>query len=276
MSERSVSYSAAWLRRLVVVAYLSLLVLWPTWYVVKNTFAGGFSAFWDVLKMPEVQSALEVTVQISVIAVLINVVFGVWISVVLVRFRFPGKRILSALIDLPLSVSPVVVGLALMLVYSPVYGWLGKPLSSAGIQVVFATPGMVLATCFVTLPLVVREVVPVLEELGDDQEEAARSLGAGTWQTFWRITVPSIRWALVYGLVLSLARALGEFGAVKVVSSRIAGQSMTATTLVEARSQFEPHEAYALSFLLAFAGVVCLVIVALLRGQATRSLGEKS
>jgi sulfate transport system permease protein len=276
VSERSVSYSAAWLRRLVVVAYLSLLVLWPTWYVVKNTFAGGFSAFWDVLKMPEVQSALEVTVQISVIAVLINVVFGVWISVVLVRFRFPGKRILSALIDLPLSVSPVVVGLALMLVYSPVYGWLGKPLSSAGIQVVFATPGMVLATCFVTLPLVVREVVPVLEELGDDQEEAARSLGAGTWQTFWRITVPSIRWALVYGLVLSLARALGEFGAVKVVSSRIAGQSMTATTLVEARSQFEPHEAYALSFLLAFAGVVCLVIVALLRGQATRSLGEKS
>ena len=265
-----------WLRRLVVVAYLFLLILWPTWYVLKNTFAGGFSAFWDILQMPEVQSALEVTVRISVIAVAINVVFGVWISMILVRYRFPGRRVLSALIDLPLSVSPVVVGLALMLVYSPVYGWFGKPLSSAGIQIVFATPGMVLATCFVTLPLVVREVVPVLEEIGEDQEEAARSLGAGSLQTFWRITVPSIRWALIYGLVLSLARALGEFGAVKVVSSRIAGQSMTATTLVEARSQFAPHEAYALSFLLAFAGVVCLVIVALLRAQATRSLGEKS
>ena len=263
--------SGRWLRRLIVVAYLSLLVLWPTWYVAKCTFTGGLAALWDVLRMPEVVSALEVTARISVIAVAINVVFGVWISLVLVRFRFPGRRVLSALIDLPLSVSPVVVGLALMLVYSPVYRWFGKPLSSVGIQIVFATPGMVLATCFVTLPLVIREVVPVLQELGDDQEQAARSLGADAWQTFWRITVPGIRWALSYGLVLSLARALGEFGAVKVVSSRIAGQSMTATTLVEARSQFAPHEAYVLSFLLAFVGVVCLVIVALLR-----SLEEKS
>jgi sulfate/thiosulfate transport system permease protein len=260
-----------WLRRLIVVGYLWLLVLWPTWYVAKNSFAGGFGAFWDLLRLPEVTSALAVTAQVSVLAVAINVVFGVWLSVVLVRYRFPGRRALSALIDLPLSVSPVVVGLALMLVYSPAYGWFGPSLSSAGVAIVFATPGMVLATCFVTLPLVIREVVPVLEELGEDQEEAARSLGAGTWPTFRRITLPGIRWALVYGLVLSLARALGEFGAVKVVSSRIAGQSMTATTLVEARSQFAPHEAYALSFLLAFAGVVCLVIVALLR-----SLGEKS
>lgn len=265
------SLGGRWLRRLIVVGYLWLLVLWPTWYVAKNTFVGGFGAFWDLLRLPEVTSALEVTARVSVIAVAINVVFGVWLSVVLVRYRFPGRRVLSALIDLPLSVSPVVVGLALMLVYSPAYGWFGKPLSSAGVQIVFATPGMVLATCFVTLPLVIREVVPVLEELGEDQEQAARSLGAGTWQTFRRITVPGIRWALVYGLVLSLARALGEFGAVKVVSSRIAGKSMTATTLVEARSQFAPHEAYALSFLLVFAGVVCLVIVALLR-----SLGEKS
>jgi len=265
-----------WSRRLLVVGYLFLLVLWPSWYVVKNTFAGGVGAFLDVLQMPEVTSALTVTAQVALLAVLINVVFGVGVSLLLVRFRFPGRRVLSALIDLPLSVSPVVVGLALMLVYSPVYGWFGRPLSSAGIQIVFATPGMVLATCFVTLPLVVREVVPVLEELGDDQEQAARSLGADGWQTFWRITVPGIRWALIYGLVLSLARALGEFGAVKVVSSRIAGQSMTATTLVEARSQFAPREAYALSFLLAFAGVVCLIIVALLRAQADRSNGENT
>lgn len=264
-----------WVRRLLVVAYLTLLVLWPTWYVVKNTFSGGFGAFWDVLQMPEVTSALTVTARVAVLAVAINVVFGVWMSMLLVRYRFPGRRALSALIDLPLAVSPVVVGLALMLVYSPAYGWFGKPLAGDGIAIVFATPGMVLATCFVTLPLVIREIVPVLEEVGDDQEQAARSLGAGTWQTFRRITIPSIRWALIYGLVLSLARALGEFGAIKVVSSNIAGRTMTATTLVEARTQFAPREAYALSFLLAFAGVVCLVIVALLRAQATRSLGEK-
>jgi sulfate/thiosulfate transport system permease protein len=265
----------SWLRRLIVVAYLALLVIWPTWYVVKNTFKGGFGAFFDILKLQEVTSALTLTAEVAVIAVIINLVFGVGMSLVLVRYDFPGKRVLSALIDLPLSVSPVVVGLALMLVYSPAYGWLGKPLDHAGIHIVFATPGIVMATCFVTLPLILREVVPVLQELGDDQEQAARSLGAGTWATFRRITLPGIRWALIYGLVLSLARGLGEFGAVKVVSSRIAGQSMTATTLVEARTQFAPQEAYALSFLLAFVGVVCLIIVALLRAQADRSLEEK-
>jgi sulfate transport system permease protein len=264
------------LRRLVVLAYLGLLVLWPTWYVVKNTFAGGFGAFWDIVQLPEVTSALSVSAKVALIAVAINLVFGVGISLLLVRYRFPGRRVLSALIDLPLSVSPVVVGLALMLVYSPAYGWFGKPLSHAGIGIVFATPGMVLATGFVTLPLVVREVVPVLKELGDDQEQAARSLGANAWQTFWRVTIPGIRWAVIYGLVLSLARALGEFGAIKVVSSNIANSTMTATTLVEARTQMAPREAYALSFLLAFAGVACLVIVALLRAQATRSLGDKS
>jgi len=265
----------SWLRRLLVVAYLVLLVVWPAGYVVKGAFAGGLGAFGHVLGTPEVTSALTLSAEIALIAVAINLVFGIGVSLLLARFDFPGKRALSALLDLPLSVSPVVVGLALMLVYSPVYGWLGRPLESAGIRIVFATPGMVLATCFVTVPLVVREVVPVLEELGDDQEQAARSLGAGTWQTFRRITLPGVRWALAYGLVLSLARGLGEFGAIKVVSSNIAGQSMTATVLVEARSQFDPHEAYAVSFLLALAGVVCLVVVALLRAQSKRSLGEK-
>jgi sulfate/thiosulfate transport system permease protein len=262
-------------RRLIVVAYLFLLVIWPAWYVVKGAFAGGLGAFQDVLALPEVTSALTLSAEIAGIAVLVNLVFGTGVSLLLVRYDFPGKRLLSAFIDLPLSISPVVVGLALMLVYSPAYGWFGKPLDSLGIQIVFATPGMVLATCFVTLPLVIREMVPVLEELGDDQEQAARSLGAGTWQTFRRITLPGVRWALIYGLVLSLARGLGEFGAIKVVSSNIAGRTMTATTLVEARTQFEPHEAYVLSFLLALAGVVCLIVVALLRAQSQRTLGEK-
>ena len=265
----------SWALRLLVVAYLFMLVLWPASYVVRNTFHDGFVTVRQTLQDPDVTSALWVSAQVAVVAVVVNLVFGVGISLLLVRYHFPGKRVLSALIDLPLSVSPVVVGLALMLVYSPVYGWFGRPLASDGIRIVFALPGMIMATCFVTLPLIVREVVPVLEELGDDQEQAAQSLGANTLQTLWRITLPGIRWALVYGVVLALARGLGEFGAVKVVSSRIAGRSMTATTYVESQAQFEPQSAYTVSFLLAFAGVLCLVVVALLRAQANRSLEGK-
>lgn len=258
-----------------MVGYLFMLVLWPSWYVVKNTFGSGLSTVLQTLQDPDVTSALTLTAEVAGVAVLINLVFGVGMALLLVRFDFPGRRLLSALIDLPLSISPVVVGLALMLVYSPAYGWFGKPLDGDGIHIVFALPGMIMATCFVTLPLVVREIVPVLEELGLDQEQAAWSLGAGAWQTFRRVTLPGIRWALVYGVVLALARGLGEFGAVKVVSQRVAGQSMTATVLVEARTQFEPQTAYTVSFMLAFAGVLCLVIVAVLRAQTHRSLGEK-
>ena len=150
-------------------------------------------------------------------------------SILLVRYEFPGKRALSALVDLPLAVSPVVVGLAILLVYNGRDGWFGPTIESSGRVVIFDTPGMIMATCFVALPLVIREVVPVLHEIGDDQEQAARSLGANSPQTFWRITLPSIKWAVVYGVVLSLARALGEFGAVKIVSGNITGRTQTAT-----------------------------------------------
>src|SRR5690606_25546323 len=176
---------------------------------------------------------LQLTVRVAVIAVVINTVFGVGVSLLLVRYEFPGKRLLSALIDLPLSVSPIVVGLSLILVYGGRDGWFGPGLQDAGFQVIFATPGIVLATVFVALPLVIREVVPVLEEVGVEQEQAAHSLGAGAWATFRRITLPSIRWAVVYGVVLSLARSLGEFGAVKVVSGNVLGQTRTATLVVE-------------------------------------------
>src|SRR5207342_30405 len=152
---------------------------------------------------PAVTHALQLTATITVIAVLINLVFGVGISLLLVRYDFVGKRVLSALLDVPLSVSPVVVGLALVLVYNGRDGWFGATIESLGYQVIFATPGMVMATVFVALPLVIREVVPVLTEIGDDQEQAARSLGANARQTFWRITLPSIKWAVVYGVVLS-------------------------------------------------------------------------
>jgi sulfate/thiosulfate transport system permease protein len=198
--------------------------------------------------------------------VVINLVFGVTISLLLVRYQFPGKRLLSALVDVPLSVSPVVVGLALVLVYNGRDGWFGPGLEDGGIQVIFATPGLVMATCFVALPLVIREVVPVLHEIGDEQEQAARSLGASGPQTFWRITLPSIKWAVVYGVVLSLARSVGEFGAVKVVSNNISGRTQTATLMVEEKYQnFQQDQAYAIAFLLVLLSIACLVVVALLR-----------
>ncbi len=177
----------------------------------------------------------------------INLVFGVGISLLLVRYEFPGKRALSALIDLPLAVSPVVVGLALVLVYNGRDGWFGPSLEDDGFQVIFATPGIIMATVFVSLPLVIREVVPVLEEIGNDQEQAARSLGANAVQTFRRITLPGIKWAVVYGVVLSLARSLGEFGAVKIVSGNVIGQTQTATLVVEETYQnFQQPTAYAI------------------------------
>jgi sulfate/thiosulfate transport system permease protein len=188
-----------------------------------------------------------------------------------VRYQFPGKRVLSALIDLPLSVSPVVVGLALLLVYNPRTGLFGTTLDSAGIQVIFASPGIVMATVFVALPLVIREVVPVLEEVGEDQEQASRSLGANAVQTFRRITLPSIKWAVVYGLVLTLARSVGEYGAVKVVSGNIVGKTQTATLIVESKYQgFDQDTAYATAFLLAIASVICIVVVSMLRPSQSK------
>jgi sulfate transport system permease protein len=260
------SRGVTWLLRVLVVGYLVMLVAWPTAYVVKHTFANGMQGIQEALADPDVVHALTLTAQIAVAAVIINTLFGVGISLLLVRYRFPGRRVLSALIDLPLSVSPVVVGLALVLVYNGRFGWFGPWLEDNGIQIIFAKPGMILATCFVILPLVIREVVPVLEELGNDQEQAAHSLGANGWQTFWRITMPGIRWAIVYGVVLSLARALGEFGAVKVVAGNVGGETQVATVLVQAKYQnFQQETAYSVAFLLVFAAVLSLVVVALLR-----------
>jgi sulfate transport system permease protein len=255
-----------WTLRIVTLGYVFLLVAWPTALVFKNALANGVAAMFDSFKDPEIAHALELTAIITVIAVLINLVFGLTMSILLVRYDFPGKRLLSALLDVPLSVSPVVVGLALVLVYNGRDGWLGSHLESWGVQVIFATPAMVMATVFVALPLMIREVVPVLEEIGDDQEQAARSLGANARQTLRRITLPAIKWAIVYGVVLSLARSLGEFGAVKIVSGNIAGQSQTATLSVEETYQnFQQGTSYAVAALLAFIAMSCLVIVSLLR-----------
>ncbi|MGH3432752.1 MAG: sulfate ABC transporter permease subunit, partial [Thermocrispum sp.] len=226
-----------YLLRAVVIGYLALLVIWPVALIARHTFADGFGALQTALSDPSVTFALWLTVQATFWSVLINTVFGVGISLLLVRYRFPGRRVLSALIDLPLSVSPVVVGLALVLVYGGVDGWFGPSMEASGIQVVFAMPGIVMATTFVALPLVIREVVPVLQEIGDEQEQAARSLGATAPQVFRRITLPAIRWAVVYGVVLSLARSLGEFGAVRIVSGNLVSNTQTATLVVEQKYQ---------------------------------------
>jgi sulfate transport system permease protein len=258
--------------RLVVIGYVFLLVGWPLITLVQKAFAGGPDNFQAAFSDPDVTHALLVTVEISIWAVIINTVFGVTMAVLLVRHEFPGKRAVSALIDLPMSVSPVVIGLALLLVYSGRYGWFGPTLEAHGLMVIFNSPGMVMATCFVALPLVVREVVPVLEEVGDDQEQAARSLGANAVQVLRRITLPAIKWAVVYGVVLTLARSLGEFGALKIVSGNLTGQTQTAPLVVEQKyNNFAQGEAYAVSFVLVLISVACILVVSLLRPQESHS-----
>jgi sulfate/thiosulfate transport system permease protein len=262
----STSTPVTWALRLTAVAYVFFLVAWPVGLVGQQTFSNGLTNLTEALTDERIVESLQLTVMVAFWAVVINLVFGVTISILLVRYEFPGKRVLSALIDLPMSVSPVVVGLALLLVYNGRDGWFGPAAESAGYRIIFDSPGMIMATCFVALPLVIREVVPVLREVGDDQEQAARSLGANYPQTFWRITLPSIKWAVVYGVVLSLARSLGEFGAVKIVSGNVTGRTQTATLMVEAKYQgFQQEAAYATSFLLIAVSIACLVVVAFLR-----------
>jgi sulfate transport system permease protein len=209
---------------------------------------------------PAAISAFWLTIEVAAIAVPLNTAFGVITALALARGRFPGKWLLDALIDLPFAISPVVIGLALVLVYGR-NGWIQLPF-----QVIFSVPGIVLATVFVSLPFVVREVTPVLREIGDEQEQAAATLGASGWQAFWRITLPSIRWGIAYGVVLTVARSIGEFGAVSVVSGKIAGQTQTLTLLVEQRfSNYDLAGAYAASALLAVIALGTLLIMTRLK-----------
>lgn len=252
--------------RLVVVVYLIMLVGWPLSLVVQRAFDGGVGEITGLFGDPQAVHAFRLTVIAALASVVINTVFGVTISIFLVRYEFPGKRTLSALVDLPLAVSPIVVGLSLLLVYNGRSGWFGPALEDAGFQVVFALPAIVMAIVFVSLPLVIREVVPVLQEVGIDQEQAARSLGANAFQRFRRITLPTIKWAAIYGMVLTLARSLGEFGAVKVVSGNVLGRTRTATLMVEEKYlNFDKGGAYATAFLLAMVSVACIIVVSLIR-----------
>jgi sulfate transport system permease protein len=227
--------------RALALLYLAALLLLPLGVVLGRTFEHGVSQAWAWMTTPAAISALWLTLIIAAIAVPLNTIFGVGCALVLVRSKARGRAILDALIDLPFLVSPIIVGLALILVYG-LDGWFGSWFVNHGFPIIYAVPGMVLATIFVSLPFVVREVAPVLIEVGEDQEEAAATLGASRWQTFWRVTFPSIRWGVAYGVVLTTARALGEIGAVLVVSSNVAGQTLTLPLLVYQRdSQIGPQ-----------------------------------
>jgi sulfate transport system permease protein len=251
--------------RVVALLYLAALLAIPVGLVFYRTFEHGLGAVYDSVTTPAAIHAFWLTIEIAVIAVPLNTIFGVLTAMALVRGNFRGKNIVEAIIDLPFAVSPVVIGLSLILVYGH-SGWLGTWLVDNGIQVIFAVPGMVLATIFVSLPFVVREVAPVLREIGDEQEQAAATLGANARQTFLRITLPALRWGIAYGVVLSTARAIGEFGAVSVVSGKISGQTETLTLLVEKRFQnFDLAGAYAASALLALIALATLLAMTLIK-----------
>jgi sulfate transport system permease protein len=251
--------------RVAALLYLALLLAIPVGLVFYRTFEHGLGAVYDSVTTPAAIHAFWLTIEIAAIAVPLNAIFGVLTAMALVRGRFRGKNVVEAIIDLPFAVSPVVIGLSLILVYGH-GGWLGSWLTERGIQVIFAVPGMVLATIFVSLPFVVREVAPVLREIGDEQEQAAATLGANARQTFLRVTLPAIRWGIAYGVVLSTARAIGEFGAVSVVSGKIAGQTETLTLLVDKRfSNFDVAGAYAASALLAVIALATLLAMTLIK-----------
>ncbi|MEH2260995.1 sulfate ABC transporter permease subunit CysW [Nostoc sp.] len=244
----------------IAIAYLALVQYIPAINVFVQAFSKGVGPFLSNLTRPAFIHAAWLTLLLAVIALPVNTVFGLCAAWAIARHKFPGRAIVLSIIDLPFSISPVVAGLMIVLLYGR-NGWFGPWLQAYDIKVIFAFPGMVLATAFVSMPFVAREVIPVLEEFGKDQEEAARTLGAKDWQIFLRVTLPSIRWGLLYGLILTNARAMGEFGAVSVVSGNIADQTQSLPLFVEdAYKQYETEAAFSAAVLLALLAVVTLLL----------------
>lgn len=263
-----------WGLTLAAVGVVGLLVVVPVVNVFGFALQGGLGAYWrSLVADADTRSAIALTLTVAPAAVALNLVFGVAAAWLIARFRFPGRTLLLTLIDLPFSVSPVVAGLVFVLLFG-LQGYWGGWLRAHGIQIIFATPGLVIATTFVTLPFIARELIPVLEAVGPEEELAAVSLGANGWQVFRRVTLPNIKWGLLYGLILCNARAMGEFGAVYVVSGHIAGRTDTVPLRVEKLFQeYDTQASFAVASLLAFLAILTLIVKAALERKTTRDVG---
>ncbi|MFL5736818.1 MAG: sulfate ABC transporter permease subunit [Actinomycetota bacterium] len=281
VEERTPRFSAPIRRKLVhggfivaVVLYVSILILGPLIGIAWAGIKAGWSTIWSTITEPDVVHAYLLSGIITVITVVVTAVFGVIVALVLTRDRFPGKRIMSAIVDLPLAVSPVIVGLMAVILFGR-GGWFEPWFSSHGIQIVFALPSMVIVTIFISLPFVIREVTPVLQELGTSEEEAARTLGASSMQTFFRVTLKNIRWGLLYGIALSTARSIGEIGAVLIVSGQITGKTETATLIVlRFFDQYQDASGYIVALTLALVSILLLTGIEIFKRREEKELGR--
>jgi sulfate transport system permease protein len=269
ISSKAHAQPLPWGRYLLIalgLSFLVIVVVLPLVTIFYQAFANGIAAYWTGITTPEARHAIFLTLAIALVAVPMNTGFGILIAWILARYSFPGKILLLGIIDLPLAISPTVVGLMFILLYSQTVGLFGSWLEAANIKIIFALPGMIFTTLFVTLPFVIREVLPTLQSMELAQEEAAQTLGANSWQTFWRVTFPSIRWALLYGVILCTSRAIGEFGAVSVVSGKLIGETNTLTLHIErVYSEYDTIAAFACASLLALLALLTLIGQELLR-----------
>ena len=272
----SVFTEPRWVRALLIavgVGFLAVIVIIPVALVFAEALRNGAPAYFDAIRDPDTVSAIRLTLTVAAIVVPLNAIFGIAASWAIAKFDFPGKSLLITLIDLPLAVSPVVAGLAFVLIFGA-QGYLGPWLRENDIRVIFALPGIVLATIFVTFPLVARSLIPVMQETGREYEEAAISLGASGWQTFWHVTLPSVKWGLLYGVILCNARAMGEFGAVAVVSGKITGQTDTLPLRIEKLDKaFDTTSAFAIASILVGLALVTLVLKTIVEWRTGEQIG---
>lgn len=265
-----------WTLITIALAFLALTLLLPLALVFAQAFAKGLTAYWNAIKEPDALSAAKLTLLIASIAVPVNLVFGVAAAWSITKFDFPGKNLLITLIDLPFAVSPVISGMIFVLLFGA-QGWFGPWLLDHDLKIIFAVPGIVLATTFVTAPFIARELIPLMQEQGSEEEEAAIVLGAGGWQTFFRVTLPNIKWGLLYGLILCNARAMGEFGAVSVVSGHIRGETNTLPLHVEILyNEYAFAASFAVASVLTLLALVTLALKTLVEWQQRRSSAERA
>ena len=261
-----------WLLTALALGVMGLFLVLPLAAVFVEALKAGWTAYWAALKEPDALSAIRLTLLTAAIAVPLNLVFGVAAAWCIAKFEFKGKAFLTTLIDLPFSVSPVVAGLIYVLVFGA-QGWLGPWLAEHDIKIIFAVPGIVLATVFVTFPFIARELIPLMQAQGSDEEQAAQVLGASGWQTFWHVTLPNIKWGLIYGVILCNARAMGEFGAVSVVSGHIRGQTNTMPLHVEVLyNEYQGQAAFAVASLLALLAIVTLIVKTVVEWRHEREM----